>query len=893
MRKPIALFLLGFVATASHAENRPSVQLTSAGLTKDVVPRSYLIHLEPNIETRVTDGVESIEIEVLKPTKRILLNALETLIAKATIEIGDQAEELIPQFDSNQQTVSFDLPNVLQPGTFTLSIKFQSRIIEAPHGLFLRSYERKFGAVEQLLTTELQTLDARRIFPCWDEPTFPARFQLSVKTAKQNTILSNMPALLEQPFGPDQKIVVFAETPLIACNTIFLASGNLEWLDDQAAGVKLRIVTTSGKKESGEYGMEVTRQLLPFLNNYFAVPFPLPKLDQIALPADANDARENCGQIIYDEDSLLCDSDTSYESAKQRIFLAIAHKIARQWFGNFAATTSREDSWLYEGLASWMAKKAADHFHPRWKIWLHAAVKKDAAMAFDAGETMHAMKSSLSSGEETLDGTDVIISQKPWLLLRMLEGLSGEDLFRDGVRAYLASRQGSDTGSEALWASLERTTGKPIKKIAVGWTDQSGFPLIKMTTQCVHGNRVVSLEQIPFVLGQPGLTPEQWSVPVGIRPAVDSNEIKYALLDKLSDNFDLTGCDGAIQANAGNFGYYRVLYEPALFNELQKNVEKLPESDRLNLLTDTWALVEIGSLPVSSYFDLLEQLRRDESFAVWQSVLGTNETMGALRRIDRLEQGQPGRAAYQRYICNLFAPKFRKLGWDEIAGEDAETQGYRSILIETLGFFGDRNVIDESFKRFENYRENPSSLAPNLRSAVIAIVGRYSSQAVNQELLSAAGETRNVEEKRMYLRALSATLDPELARGNLQYLLSDKVKSGDASLALANFCGEGEHPDIAWSFAIDHLKEMQERFGPLGQSRLLASIATGFTDDKRADEVSAFVQANLPPVALREAENSINEVRFRSKLKAKTLPAIDDWIKAKLEENRESASRNP
>ena len=156
-----------------------------------------------------------------------------------------------------------------------------------------------------------------------------------------------------------------------------------------------------------------------------------------------------------------------------------------------------------------------------------------------------------------------------------------------------------------------------------------------------------------------------------------------------------------------------------------------------------------------------------------------------------------------------------------------------------------------------------------------------------------AANTRNAEEKRMYLRALSATLDPELAQNTLQCLLSANVKSGDLLMALATFSGEGEHPDIAWSFAIEHLKEMQERFGTLGENRLLASIATGFTDDKRADEVSAFVRANLPPTILREVENSIKEIRFRSKLKAKTLPAIDGWIKAKLEGSQENVSRDP
>ncbi len=893
MRKPIALLLLGFVAITSHAGNTPGVQPSATGLPKDVIPRSYLIHLEPNIETQVTDGIESIEIEVLKPTNWIVLNALDTQIAEARIEIGDQAERLTPEFDSKQERVTFDLKNVLQPGKYTLSIRFQSRIVERPHGLFLQPYkDGELAATEHLLATELQTDDTRRVFPCWDESTFRATFQLSVKTGKENTVISNMPVFVEHPLGPDQKIVVFEKTPLIASDMVLLVCGKLEWLDDEVAGVKLRIVTTPGKKELGKYAMEVTKQLLTYFSNYFAIPFPLSKLDQIALPCDDGESKD-LGGIVYDEDALLCDPETTYESAKQRIFLGIADKIAHQWWGDLVTMTSRNDLWLNEGFESWLAKKAADRCHPQWKIWLQAARKKEATMACDAGEMTHAIQASLAGEEQTMKASDVIMNQKPWLLLRMLENFTGEDPFRDGVRAYLATHQSSETTAEDLWTSLEQVTGKPIKKMVVGWAEQPGFPLIKITTQCVNGNRVISLEQVPFVLAQRDEPPTQWGVPVGIRPNVSSNEVKYALLDKLSDNFDLTGCSGVIQANAGNVGYFRVLYEPTLLNDLQKNVEKLPESDRLNLITDTWALVESGNLPASTYFELLENLRRDDSLAVWQNALGTGERNGALRLIDRLEQGRPGREPYQRYICSLFAAKFQELGWDERAGEDPETQGYRAILIETLGFFGDRDVIDESFKRFENYRENPSSLVPDLRSAVIAIVGRYSSQTVNHELLSMAGDTRNIEEKRMYGRALGAALDPELTRETLQYFVSDKVKPRDLPLALEYFATEGEHPDIAWSFAVAHLKEMQERFGLLRLSRLLSLIATGFTDNQRADEVLSFAKANLPPAAVRELQNSIDEIRFRAKLKAKTLAAIDDWIKVKLEENRGSASRNP
>jgi aminopeptidase N len=882
MRKQIALLLLGFVAATSHAQNPD-------GLPKDVIPRSYLVHLEPNVERRVTEGVESIEIEVLKPTNRILFNAFETEIAEAKIEIDGRAEELTPQFDLHRQTVSFDLKNELQPGKYTLSIKFQSRIIEQPHGLFIQRYEDSvFGGAQDFLATA----DTRRIFPCWDEPSFRAAFQLSVKTGRQDTVISSTPIFVEQPLGPDQKIVVFEKTPSIPSNRVFLVCGKFEWLDEEVAGVKLRIFTTPGKKELGKYALEVTKQLLPYFNNYFAIPFPFSKLDQIAFPSDAGDETENWGGIVYDEETLLCEPQSSCDSARQKIFLAMAHRIAQQWCGGVATMASPNDLWLNEGLATWMAKKAADHFHPQWKIWLRAAVEKAAVMSFDAGESTHPIQRPGGDQEQPTPALDLITIQKPWLLLRMLENFLGQDPFRQGIRAYLAAHQGLDTMSQDLWSSLERATGKPIVKFMVGWTQQPGFPLIKITTQCVNGNRVISLEQVPFVIGQRGQTPMQWSVPVGIRPNLSSTDVKYALLDKLSNNFDLAGCSGVIQANAGSVGYFRMLYEPALFSDLQKNVEKLPEGDRLNLVTDTWALVESGNLPASSYFDLLEDLNRDNSFAVWQNALGTGETIGALRLIDRLEHGRPGREAYQRYICSLFGPKFQELGWEERADEDAESSDYRAMLIETLGFFGDRDVIDESFKRFENYRENPSSLAPNLRSAVIAIVGRYSSQTVSRELLSMTANTVSIDDKRMFLRALGTALDPELARDTLQYLLSDQVKPGDASLALEYFAAEGEHPDIAWSFAVAHLKEMQERFGLLRQSQVLSSIARAFTDDQRADEISAFAQANLPPLALREVDNAIQEIRSSAKLKAKTLPAIEDWIKAKLERNSNSALRN-
>jgi aminopeptidase N len=882
MRKPIALLLIGFAATASHAENKFNFLTTPGKLPKDIVPRSYQIHLEPNPETLVTDGFESIEIEVLKPTGQIVLNALAIEIAAANIEIGDHKQALVAQFDAGQQTVSFELNELLNPGRYTLSLKFQSTISEQPPGLFIRRYD-SHGTLEQLLATDLGPVDARRVFPCWDEPVFKAIFQFSVKTANENTVVSNMPVFVEMPFGVEQKVVVFERTPPMASYLALVACGKFEWLEDGVAGVKLRIMTTTGKKEFARYALEVTKKLLTYYNDYFAVPYPLPKLDQIALPSGFDGTTGNWGGITYSEEAVLFDPETSSESNKERIFLAIAHEIAHQWFGDLVTMAWWDDLWLSEGFASWMEIKATDHLNPEWKVWLHAADRKERAMAFDARKITHPIRQPIANEDQARGAFDVITDQKAAFFLRMLENFVGEQPFRRGIRAYLTAHQGSNTTAEDFWESLEFGTAKPTKQIASAWTEESGFPLIKVTTQCLGTKRVISLEQLPFMFAGQDSQPIQWTVPVGIRSTPDPMEIKYALLAKLSNNFDYPGCNGALQANAGNIGFFRVLYEPALFGDLRKSVERLPESDRVNLVTDTWALVEAGNVAASSYFDLLESLRRDDSFAVWQSALGGPGMPGALKLTDRLEQGQPGRENYQKYICSLFNPKLQKIGWDERSGEDIETRRFRAMLIETLGFFGDRTVIDEAFRRFEKFRDNPGSLALNLRAAVTVIVGRYSSRTVYEELLSMADSSRTAEQKRTYLRALSAALDPDLARQTLEYLISDRVMPGDACRAFEDLASEGEHPAIAWEFVITHFKEMQQRLGLDRRNRLLSSIAGEFTEGSRADELVAFAKAYLTSGVMPEVEDTANLIRFRAKLKAKTLQAIDGWVKTRLD----------
>lgn len=852
---------------------------TPGKLPKDIIPRAYSIHLEPNTDGLVAAGSESIEVEVIKPTDRIVINAVDTEFSQARLSGSDGSEELTPQIDSKAETVTFQTKSLLQPGSYQLSVAFQSKITEQPHGLFIQ-YFRIGNQLERLLSTHMEPTDARRLFPCWDEPAFRATYQLTVKAKKEDTVMSNMPLVGEQPLGPDEKLVTFDRTPAMASYLFVLACGKLEWLEDEVAGVKLRILATPGKKELGRYALEVTKKILPYYNEYFGVQYPLPKLDQIALPSGFGGAMENWGGITYNEDLLLFDPHASSDLAKQRIFEVMAHEIAHQWFGDLVTMAWWDNIWLNEGFASWMQKKATDHFNPDWKVWVHANNEKQRAMAFDARKTSHPIQQPITDEAQANSAFDEITYQKGQSFIRMLENYLGEETFRSGIRTYLARHKYSNTTTADLWEALETEAGKPVKDVAASWTEQPGFPVIKVKTQCVNNQQIVGLEQARFLIGESDSTPLRWSVPVSMVTVSDPEKIKRVLLDKSSSNFEFLHCDEPIKANAGDVGFFRVSYEPALFRELERAVLKLPESDRVNLVTDTWATVESGDNPASTYFELLEGLSQDDSYAVWQSIIGFERTIGPLKLVNRLERGQPGRVNFENYVCVLLGQKLAELTWDEKVGEPIEKRLLRALLIETLGMFGDQAVIEEASRRFASFREDPTSLHPNLRPAVIRIAGCYSSPTDYETLLRLAEESPTSEERRMYLRALSAVRDPELAQRSVEFFISKHVASGDAGRALEEEALE--HPEIVWTYATTHLKQMQQRFGFFRWNRLLPNIAAGFTDSERADELVRFAQQNLPAQGQREADNAANLIRFCADLKKRELPKIDRWVATKI-----------
>ena len=868
----LAFFVFCCLVGNLNAEEEFSFESAPGKLPKTVAPRHYVIHLEPDENQMTVDGAEAVEMDVLKPTHQIVMNAGDMKIWNATLTHSGAREKLVAQPDLSQQQVKFVTAQDLRPGTYTLSFCFRSPINNESRGLFLQHYQSD-GKTENILATQMRPDKARQLFPCWDEPAFRATFQLSVKVDKKTSAVSNMPEVAEEPVGSDKKIVIFERSPPMSSYLVSLICGRLDSVEDQVDGVKLRVFTIPGKAKLGAFALENERKLLAYYRDYFGIPYPLPKLDQIALPQNFGGSVESWGTIAYDENLLLYDSLNSAPQAQEQIFATMSRAIAQQWFGDLVTMAWWNNRWLSESLSSWVAHKAEDKLHPEWRSWLRATADREQAMAQDERSDTRPIQPAISPDQQIDDGFDNIVSWKGQYVIRMLEGLLGEDAFRDGIRLYLKQNQFSNATAANLWAALDKTSGRSVSQIVSPWLTQPGYPMIRVTAECVKSKQVVTLEQSRFTLEPGASNDQQWIIPVGILSTFNPHRPSYALLDKITQTFDFPDCWGALNVNANDLGFYRVWYDPDLFAKLRREWDRLSEEERVDVVSDTWAMVLSNRSPISTYLTLLEGLGGETSYSVWHNILQ------ALIAMDRLEQGQPGRAAYQAYVCSLLNPLLERLGWYPNNDEELATKLFRNELIEALGVFGDRSVINEAFERFEQLHKNPDSIAPDLRGAVVAVVGRYSSEAVYTQLHQLAREATLLEAKDDYYHAMECALDPKLAEKTLELAIGQELSPAESAGAFAKVASEGEHADLAWNFVKERLDLLEKDRSQTLWTVLVPSIVEGLYDRDTANEILNLSKDRATANGLTRTQMAADLLQVRAKLRERLLPDIDDWVK--------------
>ena len=770
MRRPlivaIALALAaGPVAAFAQEVAAPPVANATTQLPRGVVPSHYAIEVTPHADKLAFDGKARIDLNVVEATDRIVLQAIDMSFANSRLVAADGSS--MPArvvVDADAQTAAFVFDKPLAPGGYVLSTDYSGVIGTQANGLFALDYQTDAGK-KRALFTQFENSDARRFMPCWDEPNFKATFDLAVNAPAGDMVVGNMPAASTRDLGNGMKQVVFQTTPRMSTYLLFMAMGDFDRSTIRGENgtdgkpVEIGVIAQKGKVEQARFALEASRDVLREYNDYFGVPYPLPKLDNIAAPGRSQffSAMENWGAIFTFEYSLLLDPAIANVSDRQRAFTVAAHEIAHQWFGDLVTMAWWDDLWLNEGFATWMEGRTTRKLHPEWDIdGVDAAYTSRGAMGRDAYATTHPVVQHVETVEQASQAFDGITYGKGSAVIGMLEDYVGADAWREGVRSYIRKHAYGNAVTDDLWREVDQAApGRQLMQVAHDFTLQPGVPLIKASAVCEAGATKVVLEQGEFTVDRPDKTPLRWHVPVSVRGG-DGSVVRVLVDGQASAT--LPGCGAPVVVNAGQKGYYRTLYAPQQFRALRDGYARLPVVDQLGVMLDASALAQTGLQPEADLLDLADQVPLDASPDLWQLVAGV------LGGIDDMFKGQPERqAAFRKYALSRLSPKFEQLGWESREGDSSTVKDLRTSLIGTLSGMGDAKVVAEARRRFAAAASDPAAMPPDLRNTVLDIVAYNADAATWDKLHAMARGEQSSMIRDQYYGLLARAKDKALA----------------------------------------------------------------------------------------------------------------------------------
>ena len=860
-------------AEVSLRATPPAVQATTQ-LPRNVRPTNYDIEVVPHAEQMTFDGKVRINIEVLEATDAITLNAVD--MSFANVRLGRaRGKDLQPKtrIDAQAQTVTFSFDQPLPAGSYLLSMDYTGKIGTQANGLFALDYPTQSGQ-KRALYTQFENSDARKFVPSWDEPNYKATFNLVVTVPASQMAVSNMPVAQSSELPGGLRKVRFETSPKMSTYLLFLSVGEFERATLKADnGTEIGVIAQAGKVEQARYALEASRDVLREYNDYFGVPFPLPKLDNIAAPGRSQffSAMENWGAIFTFEYSLLLDPAVSNINDQQRVFSVGAHEIAHQWFGNLVTMAWWDDLWLNEGFATWMAGRTTNKLHPEWDAdGVDAAFTSRGAMGRDAIATTHPVVQHVATVEQASQAFDGITYGKGGAVISMLEDYVGEAAWRDGVRSYIRKHAYGNAVTDDLWAEIEKAApGKQFLQVAHDFTLQPGVPLIKASSVCTDGKTVLSLEQGEYTVDRPGKAPLRWRVPVSVRGG--DGKVVRTLVDGKA-RVEVPGCDAPVLVNAGQKGYYRTQYAPAQFKALSANFARLPAVDQAGLMMDVGALAAVGLQPESDMLDLAMQVSPDAAPELWQMLA---DTLGG---IDGMLEGNAVRqAAFRKFAVARLAPKFAQLGWENRADDSAGTKQLRTRLIAALGGLGDAGVLAEARRRFDASATDPKALPPELRRTVLGMVARNADAATWDKLHAMAKAEKSSMIRDQYYGLLARARDKELARRALDLALTDEPGATNGAAMIAGVADE--HPQLAFDFALAHREQVDQLVDTTSRASYYPELGHSATDLKMVDKIKAYADKYIAATSRRDAETVIAGIQTRVKLREQRLPQIEAWLK--------------
>jgi aminopeptidase N len=867
-----AALILGsalFCAAPALADAPFSFDTAFGRLPKNVRPIAYRIAIAPDVATMTIAGSESIDLLVRSATATIEFNSLNETLHNVTFDGAPVARTA----SSNVlQLTTVTLRAKARPGRHVLAFAYRGKIETGPLGLFAQPYVRPDGGHGVLLSTQLESTDARRVFPCWDEPAFRATFALTATVPKAFASVSNMPVVKRTVRGA-LATTTFAPTPSMPSYLVEYTAGDIARLSATQNGTSFGVWAIRGQETAGRVARANAETILADYNEYFGIRYPLPKLDSIAVPGGFQGAMENWGAITYNDQALLV-TPSSTIADRQNVFSIQAHEMAHQWNGDLVTMGWWDDLWLNESFASWRAAKETDLRHPGWHWWEDQDSDKESAMRADARTNSHPIRVHVADelqAENAFD--DEITYSKGQAFLRMLEAYLTPDVFRSGIRRYMQARKYSNADAADLWLALGKASGFDVGAIASPWIERPGFPLVSVAASCDRsGNRTIALTQRRFVLdGSASASP--WSIPLRVRSGV-AGAGTSRMFTGARQTMPAGRCGEPLTVDAGNAGFFRVAYDAATFDANAAAFNRLADADRIKLLDDQWALASIGRAPLGSYFRIARAMGRDLDARAWQQITSS------LDYIEYRERGTSGYDTFTAFARAIVKPVAARLGWDARPNEPPGLSDLRHTVLLELGTWGDAATIAEADKRFQTFVSDHRTIAADDQATILGIVALNADPATFEQLHALAKSAQNETEARRFYIALMSVRDESLAKQALAIALSPEI-SPQADSERLGFVRRvaDQHPALAWQTFKDNLDALLAPIGSANAPAVLAQfVPTNFWDAAPPSDIRAFIYPRTPASLRPMLSRGMEQVRFFVKQRALLVRSTDAYM---------------
>ena len=823
-------------------------------LPRTVVPSRYEIELTPDLVNFVFSGHENVTVQVVEPVHEFVLNSIDIDISSATLEIGENIHAAVVSYDEEMQRATLTFDSEVQPGQGVLSIDFEGTLNDQLHGFYRSTFTDVEGNDQVIATTQFEATDARRAFPCWDEPDFKAVFSVSLIVDEDLFAVSNSAELSREPAGDGRVKITYADTIKMSTYLVAVVVGPFESTETvDVDGVPLRIIAPKGKGHLTEFALECGEFCLRFLSEYYAIPYPGDKVDMIAIPDFAFGAMENLGAITYRETALLVDPTQASQSELVRILDVIAHELAHMWFGDLVTMGWWDGIWLNEAFATFMEMKATDAMRPEWKRWLaFGATERPWAYGTDSLASTRPVEFEVLSPDEANEMFDALTYGKGSSVLRMIEQFLGEEVFRQGVGSYLRRHAYGNTVTADLWNGLDEASGIDVGAIMDTWILQRGYPQVEVS-QISGGLR---LQQRRYLTIPDEHDTTLWKIPVVVRGSAGGQAFEQKfVLDSFSRDLEIDGEIDWIVANAGGHGFYRVNYTGKLFDSLVESLHHLDALERFCLIDDAWAFVESGDKSALDWLALAASYRNEPEQAIWNAVL---TGMGGIRHHIVTDDDLP---AFRSVAADLLTPSFERLGWDPSPDDSDLDRRLRGAIIGAMGRLAeDPAVIERSSSIADTWIRDRSLVDPDVGQASLFTMAAHGDTKVFDVLMDAYEAATTPQAKLRLLQAVTfldtgATVDQTLAA-----VKKGRIKNQDGSWVVARlFNGRVSGPH-AWAQVRQDWDDLTAVMPPMTLRRLVEGLP-GLSKPEVAQDVEAFFAERNLPVVEKTAKQNIERLR--------------------------------